>query len=311
MATTNGNGTTSVVVREPQAPMAPALMGDAEINRTWRIASALSKSRFFKDAYQAEQAFAKMLLGRDLGLSPTQAMIGIHIVEGKPEVSANLQAQFVREYVGPAGDRYDYTVLEHTDEACEIEFRRRGQDDDDWRVIGKERFTMADANRAGLTKPSKSGAPSMYVKYPRNMLFARCMSNGTAFHCPEVNNGHRLYYPGEVAELEPAAAPTPAPDAEATAETRTVDADMPGGDGPEEQITDAEVVDAKSDGGEELLSDAERLELVEAFAAAGFDDMTMFLSAVGVESTDDLTHALAFKLRELLGQQLAKGGASA
>lgn len=239
MTEPNGNGH-AVVIREQPLAMAPALISDAEINRTWRLAVALAKSRFFKDSLQAEQAFAKMLLGRDLGLSPTQAMVNINIVEGKPEVSANLQAQFVREYVGPTGDRYDYEILEHTDEACTIEFRRRRGGSDEWEVLGKdgpERFTMEDAQTAGLTRPTKSGAPSMYVKYPRNMLFARCMSNGVAFNCPEVNNGHRLYYPGEVTDLD-----EPTPGVEVTADAEGAAEEMPGADGPEVEPIDAEVV---------------------------------------------------------------------
>src|ERR1044071_303709 len=62
------------------------LMTDDEIRRSWRLASSLAASGMFKDAKQGEQAFAKILIGRDLGLTPTQAMTGIHIVEGKPEV---------------------------------------------------------------------------------------------------------------------------------------------------------------------------------------------------------------------------------
>jgi phage recombination protein Bet len=58
--------------------------------------------------------------------------------------------------------------------------------------------------------------------------------------------------------------------------------------------------------GDVLLSDEERAKLVAAFAAAGFEEMTMFLTAAGLESTDNLTASDARKLSELLGQHLAQ-----
>lgn len=50
-------------------------------------------------------------------------------------------------------------------------------------------FTMVDAERAGLTKPSKTGEPSMYKKYPREMLIARATTRAIKWHAPEVMLG--------------------------------------------------------------------------------------------------------------------------
>lgn len=288
----NGSGQALAVVASPPA-LSLELITDTEINRYFRLANAFAKSGMFKDARQAEQAFAKILLGRDLGLSPTQAMMSIYIVEGKPEMSANLQAQKVKTFVGENGERYDYAVLEHTDTVCELEFFRDGES------LGKTRFTIEDAQRAGL-----AGKPP-WVAYPRNMLFARCISNGVAFLCPEVMGGHRVYYAGEVEEgiPEPSAASPPAqPTADgATQEEAIVDAD----------VVTPEPVGEQDDDGAELLSDDERLELVQAFEQAGVEDMTMFLTAAGFEQTDDLTRNGAFRMRELLGQHLQQTAGAA
>jgi len=169
-----------------------AMPSGQEIDTAVRIAQNLAASGMFKDARQAEQAFAKIMLGRDLGLSPTMAMTSIHVVEGKPEMSANLQAQLVKTYVGPEGERYDYLVLEHTGEVCVLEFRRR-ETCGEWKVLATERFTIADAKAAGLVRPN-----SPWTKYPRNMLWARAMSNGVNFHCPEVMGGLRVFHEGEL-----------------------------------------------------------------------------------------------------------------
>ena len=162
-----------------QRPLAP--ITDAELDTLFRLAKALAMSGLFKDAKDASQALAKILVARDLGLSPTEGLMGIHIVEGKPELSANLQASFVKRAPG-----YDYRIVEHTDEVCEISYTHEGKE------IGRSRFSMDDARRAGLANrgPWKS--------YPRNMLFARAMSNGVAFHCPGVTGGMRVYHEGEI-----------------------------------------------------------------------------------------------------------------
>lgn len=190
-------GTTQALVRRP-----PSMPTANERNNLGQLANWLAKSGYFRDAQGGLQAFAKLMFGRDLGLSATAALTGIHIVEGKPEISANIQAQMVRTYVGPEGERYDFKRLEHTNEKCRIEFFRRRLGEE-WESLGVEEYTIEDAERAELTSPTRNGKPSNYTKFPRNMLFARCMSNGTAFLCPEVTDGIRVYSEGEIGRQVP------------------------------------------------------------------------------------------------------------
>lgn len=158
------------------------LLSDDEMRRTWRVASALATSGMFKDARQAEQAFAKILLGRDLGLSPTQAMTGIYIVEGKPVVAATMLASFVQRTPG-----YDYKVVTLTEKLCEIDFFL------DADLLGRSSFSIEDAQLAGLVRQN-----SPWVKFPRNMLFARAMSNGVRWFAPAATQGIAVYYEGEI-----------------------------------------------------------------------------------------------------------------
>jgi hypothetical protein len=217
MTASDSNGSRdgeATVTRLPTAPAtggpparrhAPQIPTGGEVDDLARLASHLARSGFFKDAAGGYQAFAKLLFGRDLGLSATAAMTGVHLVEGKPELSANLQAQMVRCYVGVHGERYDYKVLTPEDRRhveCKIVFYRviEGRRE----LLGEEKFTMQDAERAELTRSSRTGKPSNYLRYPRNMLFARAMSNGVAFHCPEVTGGIRVYHQGEIEPHTPA-----------------------------------------------------------------------------------------------------------
>lgn len=163
----------------------------SEINDLAVLSNHLAKSGRFRDSTSGYQAFAKLLFGRDLGLSATAAMTGVHIIEGKPEISANVQAQMVNTYVGPDGERYRYRVREHDTEHCKVEFfqRERGKE---WESLGFSEYTMADAKTAQLADKGT------WKKHPRNMLFARAMSDGVAFLCPEVTNGVRTYHEGEI-----------------------------------------------------------------------------------------------------------------
>jgi hypothetical protein len=261
----------AVVPRSPAEIDAPVTNG--EIDQLFRLADGLSRSGFFPDARQATQAFAKLVFGRDLGLSATQAMTGIDIIEGKPEVNANVQASKVR-----ASDRYEYRIVELTDERCEIVFSLDGDE-----LHPSSVFTMEDAKKAKLDGKNN------WKQYPRNMLFARAMSNGVAFHCPDVMNGIRVYAQGEISESEMRSTERPAPENTATAEGE-----------PE----DATTVDPP-------LSDEAKAELISAFKEAGAT-IDMFLTAVGLDCTDDITEQSAIQLTGKLAEHLARqnGGES-
>lgn len=262
-ATVETNG--ALAVRRPADIEAPITAG--EVNTLYRLAHTLARSNFFRDAHDANKAFAKLLFGRDLGLSATQALTDIHIVEGKPEMSANLHAAKVR-----SSGVYDYRVLALEDTICEIEFGpapapgRSG--DGTWLLwpqsFGTSRFTMDDAARAGLTRPRASGALSNYDKFGRNMLFARAMTNGTAWYCPDVMNGIRVYAEGEI--------PTPTADPP-HAEPAAAHAD------PEQKPDDRKsMVDALANGVNRARWDDDRLamELIDL----GIDDVTDPLGAL-------------------------------
>jgi hypothetical protein len=260
----------------------------AEIQTAEKIATNLAASGMFKDARQASQAFAKIMLGRDLGLSPTQAMISIHVVEGKPELSANLQAQLVKTYRGPDGERYDYRVTENTDEACAIEFRRR-EVGGDWEALGVERFTMADAKTAGLVR-----ANSPWTKYPRNMLWARCISNGVNFHCPEVARGLRVYHEGEIGGGDSPLTPGPP-----VTQSHVAPADV--SSPADESIVDAEVVPDE----DKPLTAAGRKKIAKAITDAGIDEK-LILQSAGFGSLDDITTvSAAVKVRAELDRMVA------
>jgi hypothetical protein len=156
----------------------------------FQLAKVLAESGYFASSRQPAQALVKILAGRELGFPMIASLTGIHIIEGRPSVGSHLLAAAIR-----SSGRYDYEITEHTDQVCAIRFKRLiGQE---WvNLEPVERITLAEAREKGWTRNK-----STWEKTPKNMLFARCITNGQKFHCPDLFSGLLVY---DADELEPA-----------------------------------------------------------------------------------------------------------
>ncbi len=140
-----------------------------------QFGSAMVASGYFKDAQKVSQAIVKIQAGAELGLPPFASMSGIHIIQGKPVLGANVLATLI------ANDpRYNYRVTEMSDENVTIVFYEGSQ------VVGESSFSAGDAKKAGTKNMGK---------FPRNMLFARAMSNGAKWYTPGIFGGMPVYTP--------------------------------------------------------------------------------------------------------------------
>ena len=151
------------------------------LSETMQLGDLLAQSGFFADSRGAAQAVVKVLAGREIGFGPIASMTGIHVISGRVSISANLMAAAIKR-----SGRYDYRVREMTPQRCEIEFRERSGDK--WEIIGSSEFTAQDARAAGTKNMDK---------FARNMLFARAMSNGARWYCPDIFGGP-VYTPEEL-----------------------------------------------------------------------------------------------------------------
>lgn len=147
------------------------------------LGDVLIKSGYFQDTKQAAQAVVKVLAGVEIGLGPIAAMTGIYIIKGRITLSANAMAAVIKN-----SGKYDYRIIEHNNEICKIEFYQNGE------KVGLTEFSMDDAAQAGLT----NGPGQSWQKFPRNMLFARALSNGAKWFCPDVFAGNPPYTPDEL-----------------------------------------------------------------------------------------------------------------
>lgn len=172
--------TTATAIPEPSSVMP---IGDQELNTLWRVANAMAASRLYKDAFTAQEAFARILAGRDLGLSPSDSMKHMQYIDGEFQPSAEIQASLLKSHVGPDGERYDYRVVDvaatKRDSECKIRILRR-EADGEWERIATETYTVVDAERAEITDSE------FWRKHPRRMLWARAMTTAIDRHCPEV-----------------------------------------------------------------------------------------------------------------------------
>ena len=162
------------------------------------IGKAFAESGMFPDVKTAAQAVVKISAGQEIGIPPFAAMSGIHIIQGKPTIGAGVMASCVK-----GSGKYDYRVAESTEQVCSIDFFQGKE------KIGNSTFTIADAKKAGTKNLDK---------FPKNMLFARAMSNGVKWFTPDVFAGP-VYTPEEF-DVQP----TVTVDAEAVEVTTVEDA---------------------------------------------------------------------------------------
>lgn len=156
-----------------------------------RFAKMAASSGLFGDVKDAAQAAVKVAAGAELGLGPIQSLTGLHVMKGKVTLGANLQAALARR----AG--YSWRIIEHTTDVCRLMWVSPTGDE-----MGEVAFSMEDARRANLGGDN-------WRKHPKNMLFARAITNAIRWMCPEIAIG--VYEPDEVEDAPPAPTrPSPA-----------------------------------------------------------------------------------------------------
>ena len=151
-------------------------LGDME-----RMASAIAKSGLF-GLKTPEQALALFLVSQSEGRHPASAAKEYHIINGRPALRADaILARFQAAGGSVAwGDRNDTKV------SGTFSHPQGGSLTVTW--------SIEDAKRAGIFQ-------NQWLKYPRQMLTARCISEGVRAVFPAVTSG--VYTPEEVQDFDP------------------------------------------------------------------------------------------------------------
>lgn len=161
--------------------MTNALTIYERMNELQTAANAMHASGMFADVKTQAQALVKIMAGAEMGLPPFASMSGIHLVQGRPVLGANLIATLVKN-----DPRYDYRIRTCDNNQCVLVWYENGA------AVGESGFTIAEAQTAGLTGKDN------WKKYPSDMLFARAISRGARRYAPGIFGGAPVYTPDEV-----------------------------------------------------------------------------------------------------------------
>lgn len=159
-----------------QSP-SPAMIPYSDIAQMGRVMAA---SKLF-GIQNEQQAIALMLLCQSENMHPAVAMRDFHIISGRPALKADaMLARFKA-----AGGRVRWN--EYTDECVSATFTAPDGD------------TITVDWTPERVKKAQLGGNAMHQKFPRQMLKARCISEGIRAVYPGVLSG--LYAPEEVREF--------------------------------------------------------------------------------------------------------------
>jgi hypothetical protein len=174
--------TETLPVRASSLPAVTAPPSPTEWNAMRQQADVIVRSGMApKSVNTPEKVLTIALKGRELQIPPMQALSHIHIVEGKPTLSAELMAALVQR----AGHKL--RVLETNDERCVVEGERR----DDPGHPQRLEFTIEEAEQAGVARKQ------VWRSYPAAMLRARAISALCRFAFADVLMG-ASYTPEEL-----------------------------------------------------------------------------------------------------------------
>lgn len=145
-------------------------------------AEILLKSGFLPDAIKKpEQVVVIMEVAKSLDIPAIHALNSIHVIRGKPTMSAEL----MRALINRAYPDATFEPVERTDKKCVIKAARPGKEPQDFE------YTMEMAKRAHLNEKDN------WKQYPEDMLFARCTARVARALFPEVCMG-TTYLPEEL-----------------------------------------------------------------------------------------------------------------
>jgi hypothetical protein len=177
-----------------------------ELNVYQTMAKTAGQSQLFANIGGEARLLSIMLMARELGLPPMQALMGgMNVIQGK-ETKVELSPRLMNSMIRKAGHKIE--ILESTEQLCKLKGNRHDTKEEYVCV-----FTIDDARRAGLVRGGGG-----WEKFASDMLFARCLSRlarrlfadviSTAYVEGEIDRVDtyekvEAYLPPEVAEVIP------------------------------------------------------------------------------------------------------------
>lgn len=172
-------GRSSVTVMHPEEAAPSFSFQDMQ-----RMAASIAKSGLF-GVKDADQALALMLIAQAQGQHPALVARDFDIIQGRP---AKKSEAILRDFQA-SGGKVEWHKL---DDTCADATFTHPLSPKGVRIA----WDMARAKQAGLV--DKNGG--MFVKFPRQMLRSRCVSEGCRTTAPQATGGY--YTPEEVSQFD-------------------------------------------------------------------------------------------------------------
>lgn len=155
-----------------------------EFVRDLVLAEVLSRSTIVPPHFRRDPGtlYSAILYAKEHNIPVMTALLNLYDVRGRVAPPSSLMLAMAMRHPDWAG----YEVLESTEEKCVIKIRR---------YVNKEKgevneitvdFTIEDAKRAGLLDPKRGDS---YVKYPKEMLFAKAVARAVRAIYPDALAG--------------------------------------------------------------------------------------------------------------------------
>ena len=160
-----------------------------------KLAAAYAPSMLLPNHLRGKESdiLVTLMFGRELGLGVMQSLNGIHVVEGKPSLSAQTAVALVKKHSTVC--QY-FMCIESSSVKAIYETQRVGEP----RPVQFE-FTIEDAKLAGLLDRAN------WKRYPRAMLRNRCALSLARDCYPDLISG--LYDPDEIEDFKSTYTPPP------------------------------------------------------------------------------------------------------
>ena len=138
---------------------------------------------------------AKMGAAQAYGFHPALYNDVIYLMDIRGEKMWGLSTKAIGALI-QRHPKYDYTPTKREKDICTIRFYKKSE------MTGEVEFydhsmTRAQADNAGYSQ-DKKGIKYNWQKYPEQMLFYRCLAEGTRTFCPEVLGGGNAYDVDEI-----------------------------------------------------------------------------------------------------------------
>lgn len=150
------------------------------------LATHVYNSRLFSAYGTPQGILTSIMLGRELGLPAMASLRGIHIIEGRHALAAQLMVALILK----SGLAEYFRPIEISETSASYETLRKGDGNRPFTIT----HTIEMARTAQLVKPN-----SNWEKVPTDMLVARCQSRLARLIYPDIIGG--LYTPDELKEL--------------------------------------------------------------------------------------------------------------